>query len=252
MRRVSMQARTDWRHLLAAVTVAVLLAMPAYADGADPAPGSPGEREVTVLNHGVRPINEIYVSPQTAEEWGADRLGENSLESGSFIRLHLGWTRECRFDIKIIYDDASREERRDVDLCHTRQLAFDGSAATAAPGTGIAHSITLVNDSARPIQQVFISPAAANQWGDDRLAEGSISVAARRVVTWHGDCNADLRVVFDNRAAEERRGVDLCTLPALSIQPGWTTADALPVPPATAPAEATAANGAARPAAAPP
>jgi hypothetical protein len=138
------------------------------------------------------------------------------------------------FDAKVIYDDASREEHRGVNLCRTHQLAFDGSTATAPPETGIEHSVTLVNHSPRPIQQVFISPAEANQWGDDRLGQGSISVDDRQAVTWRGDCNADLRVVFENRSAEERRGVDLCDTPVLSIEPGWTTADQLPMPPGAA------------------
>jgi hypothetical protein len=42
----------------------------------------------------------------------------------------------------------------------------------------------------------------------------------------------DIRVVFENRAAEERRGVDLCRRASLSIEPGWTTTDELPSPPA--------------------
>jgi hypothetical protein len=224
------------------VAVVVLLAVPARADGLDPLQGPPGGRLVTVLNQSSRPINELYVSPQTADQWGEDRLGEHTLDPGAFLRLHLGRSRGCVFDFKIIYDDASREEQRGVDLCRTRQLAFDGSTASPAPGSGVAHSVTLVNQSAAPIQQVFISPAEANQWGDDRLGQGSISVGDRRQLTWHGDCNADLRVVFENRAAEERRGVNLCGVPALSIEPGWTTADVLPVPKDGAPAEATAAN----------
>jgi hypothetical protein len=217
------------------MAVAVLLAAAARADGSDPTTAPSGERILTVLNHASRPINELYVSPQTAEQWGEDWLGERTLEPGAVFRLRLGQTRACVFDVKIIYDDASREEQRGVNLCHTRQLAFDGSAATPAPGTGAAHSVMLANNSAAPIQQVFISPAEANQWGDDRLGQGSISVADRRTVIWHGDCYADLRVVFENRAAEERRGVDLCALPALSIEPGWTTADALPIPKAAGP-----------------
>ena len=39
---------------------------------------------------------------------------------------------------------------------------------------------------------------------------------------------ADLRVVFDNRSAEERRGIDLCTAGRIAIEPGWTTADKVP------------------------
>ena len=223
MRRVAAQAGMGWRHALGAVAVAVLLAAPAAAE--DTAPVS--EREVTVLNRSPQPINEIYVSPQSADQWGADWLGERTLAPGGFRRLHLGRTRECKFDVKIIYRDASREERRGVDLCRTRQLTFDATAATAPPGVGVTHSIMLLNRSARPIQQVFISPAEANQWGEDRIDQGSISVADRRAVSWQGGCNVDLRVVFDNRAAEERRGVDLCAMPQLAIEPGWTTADSL-------------------------
>ncbi len=242
MRRACGQAWTGWRHTLVAVAVAVLLAVPARADTPDPAQGPPGGRIVTVRNQSPRPVNELYVSPQTADQWGEDRLGDHTMNPGAFLRLHLGRSRGCVFDFKVIYDDGSREEHRGVNLCRTRQLAFDGAAATPAPGSGVAHSVTLVNQSAAPIQQVFISPPEANQWGDDRLGQDSISVGAQRQLTWHGDCDADLRVVFENRAAEERRGVNLCAVPALSIEPGWTTADVLPVPKAGSPAEATAAN----------
>jgi hypothetical protein len=210
--------------------LAALLAAPARADVPRPTPAPLADRDLTVLNHSQRPINEIYVSPGSAEQWGADRLGERTLEAGAQLKLRLGRTRECEFDVKVIYDDASQEETRGLNLCRARQVAFDGSTATAAPESGAAHRVTLANASTRPIQQVFISPAEANQWGDDRLAEGSISVGDRREVVWHGACSVDLRVVFENRAAEERRGVDLCATPALSIEPGWTTADVLPAP----------------------
>ena len=59
----------------------------------------------------------------------------------------------------------------------------------------------------------------------------AISVGDSRTLTYHGTCTADLRVVFDNRAAEERRGLDLCATPMLVIHPGWTTEDLPAVPP---------------------
>jgi hypothetical protein len=218
-----------WR-LAGCGLAAALLAAPAIAEMPVAVQGPLGDRELTVLNSSQRPINEVYVSPQSADQWGQDRLGEHMLAVGDSLRLHLGRTRECLFDALVVYDDASREENRGVNLCHTRQVVFDGHTATVPPGTGTEHSVTLANHARRPIQQVFISPAAASQWGDDRLSEGSISVGDRRPVTWYGDCTVDLRVVFENRAAEERRGVDLCGTPVVSIEPGWTTADTLPVP----------------------
>ena len=95
MRRGGVQAWTAWRHRLAAAAVAILLAVPTHADSPEPIPAPAGERKLTVLNQGVRPMNEIYVSPQTSDEWGEDRLGARTLESGAFVRIHLGWTREC-------------------------------------------------------------------------------------------------------------------------------------------------------------
>jgi hypothetical protein len=88
----------------------------------------------------------------------------------------------------------------------------------------------LVNRSGRPIQQVYVSPSEADQWGDDRLGQGSISVGDSGSIGYRGPCTADVRVVFDNGAAEERRALDLCAAPALVIEPGWTTADQPPVP----------------------
>ena len=108
-----------------------------------------------------------------------------------------------------------------------------GSAAVGGgkpADAGQMHDVTLVNRSPQPIQQLYLSSADALQWGDDRLGERDIAAGERRVLTWRGDCRADLRVVFDNRAAEERRGIDLCAATRVAIQPGWTTADTLPVP----------------------
>ena len=65
----------------------------------------------------------------------------------------------------------------------------------------------------------------AAQWGDDLLATSGLSVAEQRAITYSGTCDADIRVVFANRAAEERRGLNLCTHHVLRITPGWTTSD---------------------------
>jgi hypothetical protein len=83
--------------------------------------------------------------------------------------------------------------------------------------------VTLVNASPLPIQQLYLSPPDAAQWGDDLLTQSALSAGEQRAIDFHGDCIADVRVVFSNRAAEERRGLDLCANPVLTIAPGWTT-----------------------------
>ncbi len=215
--------RTRRRFGAAVLAAAIVLLAPAAA-AAQPAAG----RTVVVVNHATQAMNEIYLSPHSSEDWGADWLGADTLAPGDSVTLPLGTAAGCAYDAKIIYADGSREERDDLDLCHQPELVFDGRHATPPPGAEQAHQVVVENRSALPIQQLFLSPSTANQWGDDRLTASRISVGGERVITWHGDCVVDVRVVFSNRAAEERRGLDLCTLPTLAITPGWTTATLAP------------------------
>lgn len=215
----------------------LLVATAVLADPARPAPVAPpagpvGEREVTITNRSDLAISEVYVSPTSTDAWGEDRLGDTLLEPRKSTRIRLGRMRDCGFDVLVIYEDASREERTMQNLCRTRQVTFDGRTRIVPQlPTVAAREVTLANQSGRAIQQVFISAADAAAWGDDLLGR-AISVGEHGMVTWRGGCTVDVRVVFENRAAEERRGVDLCHRSSLSIEPGWTTSDEVPVPPA--------------------
>lgn len=191
--------------------------------------GPLAERELTIVNHSDRAMNEIYISPSSADAWGEDRLGDAMLAPDDSIRLRLGRTRDCAFDVQVIYEDASREQQLGQNVCRDRRMVFTGVNAQLPPAVlGARHQVALRNDSGRPIQQVFISPAEASQWGDDLLPDRGVSVGDSVELTYQGACAADLRVVFDNRAAEERRGLDLCETPSIDIRPGWTTADQVP------------------------
>lgn len=199
--------------------------------------------ELLVVNHSHQAITQLYVSPSASDQWGDDRLSDATLGSGKSTRVRLRRPPDCRVDVQVVYDDESSEETHGFDACGGRQVVFDGSNAVSPSSLfSRAHQLMLVNRSSRPIQQVYISPSDADQWGDDRLGEGSISIGDSRSIGYRGPCTADLRVVFDNGAAEERRALDLCATPALVIEPGWTTADHPPVPAAErAPAEDTVA-----------
>jgi hypothetical protein len=211
------------------VALACLLAGAAQADRARPPRGPLGERMVTIANHSDRVINEVYVSPSSADAWGEDRLGDALLAPDDDIRVKLGRMRDCAFDVQVIYEDASRELQLAQDVCRGKVVVFTGAHAQLPPSVLAArHQVVLRNSSGRTIQQLFISPAEAAQWGDDLLPDRSLAPGARVELTYRGACAADLRVVFDNRAAEERRGLDLCETPALDIRPGWTTADPVP------------------------
>ncbi len=188
--------------------------------------GTLGDRAVVVIDHAAHSIIELYVSPQAADAWGTDQLGDGVLDVGAQLPLKLGRMRDCGFDLLAVYDDLSREEQRGVNLCKLRQVIFDGSHATTPPDLlGPPHNITVIDRTAMPIQQLFISPQDAVGWGDDLLSTATMSVDEQRSLTFRGPCIADVRVVFANRAAEERRGLDLCALTTLRVVPGWTTQD---------------------------
>ena len=215
---------------IAAVVLGALFAPSAHVQSR---PASPplAEREISVLNRSKRVINESYVSPTAADDWGSDRLSDGVLQPGAVFRVKLGRVRDCGFDVQVIYDDGSREESSGHNACRTRQLAFDGARAVAAPVVRAPeHVIVLHNGSFRPIQQVFVSPADSQQWGDDLLVDGVIPVGGHTGIRYRGACASDLRIVFDSFAAEERRGLDMCRLSEMSIEPGWTTTDDVLVP----------------------
>ena len=59
-----------------AIVFALALALTEGAR-AEPTPAqSNPERDVTIVNRGAHAINELYVSPASADHWGDDRLGE--------------------------------------------------------------------------------------------------------------------------------------------------------------------------------
>ncbi len=214
-----------------AVLAALSVQGTALAERPPPAqPGPLGEREIAIANRSGLPITELYVSPTSSDVWGDDRLGEAILGPGRTLRLRLGRMRDCAFDVLAVYEDTSREERAAQNLCRARQVALDGRARVL-PAAPPLREVVLSNLSGRAIQQVFVSSADAPEWGDDLLTH-AISVGDTGTVAYRGACTVDIRIVFENRAAEERRAIDLCHRTTLSIEPGWTTTDDPPLPPA--------------------
>lgn len=208
----------------AALAVAAPLLMAAGTPG--PSRPSGNDRDLQLVNRARAAITEVYASPSSSDQWGQDRLPEDSVPPGRSVRIPLGRVRDCEFDVQVVYQDGSHEDVPGLDVCRARQLVVDGSHAVVAPGFARAeHPVTLTNLSARPVQQVFMSGPESNDWGDDRLPDSTLSVGQSTTVVFSGSCVADLRVVFDNRSAEERRGVDICASTRIALRPGWTTED---------------------------
>ena len=178
-----------------------------------------GDPSFNVVNRSGRTIQELYVSSAQVNSWGQDLLGTGVLASGgSFpVRLPAG---QCVNDIRAVYEGGQAEERRAVDTCPLNEVVFGQGAAAGSAGKrgGSAQSarrgnpsFNLVNRTNRTIQILRASPSSDSSWGEDRLGDAVVPPGGTHAVRLpEGECTYDLRVEYEDRAAEERRGVDLC------------------------------------------
>ncbi|WP_458096220.1 hypothetical protein [Roseomonas sp. WA12] len=199
------------RGLLAlAVLFGGLAALPALAQG-DPS--------FNIVNRSGRTIQELYVSSAQVNSWGQDLLGTNVLANGGSFPVRLP-ARQCVNDIRVVYDGGQAEERRSIDTCPLNEVVFgQGGAASSGGKRGAPAqagrqgnpSFNLINRTNRTIQILRASPSSDSSWGEDRLGDAVVPPGSTHAVRLpQGECTYDIRVEYEDRAAEERRGVDLC------------------------------------------
>lgn len=104
-------------------------------------------------------------------------------------------------------------------------LLISAPARAATPARPAQGGIVIANWAPRAILEIYLSPARSQDWGVDRLAGRGVPPGDDVRLSYGGACRADLRVVFDNEGAEERRDLDLCGHRFIGIRPGWATAD---------------------------
>lgn len=206
------------------LVAAALWDTPAAAQGQRPQPAP----SFTLKNEGDVTVYELFVARggTGARNWGPDRLGAEMVPAGrSFVvRLPAGFG--CSADIRIVFDDGAEDIRERVDICREREVIAARSGPAAAPD----RDVELVNAGPRTIMYLYIRPAGGNEWLEDRLGSSVFEAGARFTAQVPDQgCSYDIRVEYDNEAAEERRNVDLCAIAPLTIAPGWTVADDLAV-----------------------
>ncbi|WP_163071539.1 hypothetical protein, partial [Acinetobacter baumannii] len=77
-----------------------------------------GQQDFALINKTGYTIDEIYVSPASANNWGEDLAGDDSLEHGQQFNVSFHpSTQACNWDILVVYDDGDSSEFRGVNLC---------------------------------------------------------------------------------------------------------------------------------------
>ena len=83
--------------------------------------GSTNDPSFRLVNRGRSEINEVYVSEVGNDDWGRDRLGDDTVAVGRthVVRLPSG---TCRYDVRVVFDGGEAVERRRLDLCGITDL----------------------------------------------------------------------------------------------------------------------------------
>ncbi len=73
-------------------------------------------------------------------------------------------------------------------------------------------SFRLTNRTARAINEIYVASAGVNSWGVDRLGDKTLGSGGNTTIRLPaGQCVNDVRVIFDNGEATERRRVNTCS-----------------------------------------
>ncbi|WP_372623723.1 hypothetical protein [Falsiroseomonas sp.] len=90
---------------------------------------------------------------------------------------------------------------------------------TTAAARSADPSFRLNNTGGRTVREVYVSAATDNSWGADRLGAEVLAPGNRIIVRLPmGQCVNDIRVVFMDGKAQERRAVDTCGLTDIQVQ----------------------------------
>ncbi len=184
-----------------------LLGPPALAQSNDPS--------FRVVNNTPDVVNEIFASPASTSSWGHDRLGTEVVRPGASHIVRIPIDGNCVYDIRIVYQGGNAEERRNLNTCSMTDLVLGGAAPVSRGQTNqqANPSFNLVNRSGRVIEQFFASPSSQQGWGPDRLGDDLVQPGATYAVRLPaGECDYDLRIVWQGGESREQRRVNTCTV----------------------------------------
>lgn len=74
-----------------------------------------------IINNGMRDINEVYLRVAGTNNWGRDRLGDDTVDAGDAMVVDLP-PGQCLWDIRFVFEGGRSQERRRVDLCKITDL----------------------------------------------------------------------------------------------------------------------------------
>ena len=206
--------------------LAGLLALAALLLGAGPAEA---QNRFYLVNTSGQTIQEAYVSPSRISEWGPDILGTGVLPAGNQVWVTPNFP-DCVLDVRVRYANGTDDTRMQVNACNISRIVFGGGGGGAAPGAAVGGgpglgrassgnpSFTIVNGTGNTIREIYSSLSSERDWGADRLGANTLPPGGSLFIPLPqgGGCNTDIRVIYMNGAASERRGLETCSVQQLT------------------------------------
>lgn len=204
----------------AALLAAVLLPLPGPA-----AAQQAQNPSFNLVNRSRQVIERAYASPAGRTDWGRDRLGDDQVAPGDRYAIRLPADGNCIYDVRVEYANGQSDERRGINTCNVEEVAFPSGGGGGGGGrqqqqqAGRDPSFRVVNQGRTEVVSVFAIPTGVRDWGADRLGDATIGPGRSRVVRMpQGQCMYDVRVVFSDNAAIERRNMNLCEITDLPVR----------------------------------
>ena len=198
--------------LTALLLVAAAVSAPATAQA---------QNRFWLVNESGRTITHAYVSSSRVSNWGPDILGAGVVVPGDRVWVTPMFS-DCMLDVRVRFENGAEEQRRNVDACSLSRIVFGGRAPGAGAGAGVSGSrgsqvdpdFNFVNGSPYVIRELYISLSTDRGWGADRLGSSTLPSGASWTINLPQGigCLVDIRVVYMNGQASERRGVETCSL----------------------------------------
>lgn len=164
-----------------------------------------------LVNRSASPISRVFATPTGQTNWGQNRLTGGSIPPGGNAPIRLPADGQCLYDIRVTYGNGHTEERRELNTCEIDNLGFPATRP-AARATAEEPTFVLVNRSRSPVNELYLSVSDDDSWGQDRLGDDNVPGGGTKVIRLPpGECVYDVRVVFANGEASEKRRLNLCT-----------------------------------------
>ena len=210
------------------------LALCLFGLSAAPALAQQGDPSFNLVNRSGRLIFEVYASLATDQDWGRDRLGDKALPNGRSFTLRLPQG-PCMWDLRVVYERAGgpTEDKRNINLCAVTEVVFEGRQTAqgqqprpqptppqrgAPSGPTGNPSFNLVNQSRAVVMEAYVSLSTEQEWGPDRLGNDTVPAGRHFAIRLpEGPCLYDVRFVYENGQADERRRVNLCEVTNLIL-----------------------------------